>query len=581
MKKKIVSLVLLTTLVVSMISGCGGSSASESTGGKSVSKDNDGNAVEVVESKDVTDDMSKSQTITVWLAKDDYKIYDSYSENPVVTYLNDKFNCKLDFQQPAMGSEQEQFSLMLGTGSYTDVMEVSYCQESVISLYDDGIIRDLAPYIEKNMPNFYAFMNKPENADIKQALYDNEGHFLTIPYQVRLQDELRWGGLVYRRDILDTMTGGFISFPSGNENPTTIEDWDYMLPLMQMYFQAAGMTDYAPLILPSDGFFTTSELLTGFGIGGDFYVEDDTVKYGPTEEGFYNYLQKMKEWYAAGYIYNDFASRTNDLFYLPNTALTYGGAAGTWFGLVAQLDDAMSLPEYGLIVDVKPISSPLDTATTDKLLAVTGLEGGRAAMNSQGFIVSTSCSEEKLLRFLSVCDYLFTDEGAMLRSYGLTADQGASSNKYYHVGGLDDGAYSLVDGVFTYDEKMVPNTGEYSVGGTYNSYVGMRLPGLLNNEYSLQFASESSKIASAAWKGTGRDNNYPGGIMFTVEDSTTKSNDYTNYHDYLVTMVPKFIMGTEELTKESFDAFVAKMDSLGVAEAKEINQRYYDEFMNK
>ena len=41
------------------------------------------------------------------------------------------------------------------------------------------------------------------------------------------------GGLVYRADILDVMTGGNPQFPSGNSEPTTIEDWEYMLPLFK------------------------------------------------------------------------------------------------------------------------------------------------------------------------------------------------------------------------------------------------------------------------------------------------------------------------------------------------------------
>lgn len=141
------------------------------------------------------------------------------------------------------------------------------------------------------------------------------------------------GGLVYRRDILETMTGGNVAFPSGSEEPTTIADWEYMLELMKQYFTAAGLPDYACLILPATGYFSTGELISGFGIGGtDYLKEDGSVGYGIAEDNFYNYLVKMKEWYAKGYIYADFAGRSQDLFYLPNTALTYGGSAGIWFG---------------------------------------------------------------------------------------------------------------------------------------------------------------------------------------------------------------------------------------------------------
>lgn len=556
MKKKVISMMLVGAMTATMLTA--GSWSAETV--------------------KAADDLSEKQDISIWLYKDDYKVYDSYSENPVVTYLNDKFNCKLDFQQPAMGSEQEQFSLMLGTGSYTDVMEITYSQAGVSTLFADDVIRDLAPYVDEYMPNFSAFLNAPENADVKEALYDSEGHLFTIPMGVRTRDELRWGGMVYRRDILDTMTGGNVAFPSGNENPTTVEDWEYMLEQYSNYFAASGMADYACLILPAEGFFATGELLTGFDTAADFFVDDNgEVKYGPTQEGFYNYLVKMKEWFEKGYIYKDFASRTNDVFYLPNTALTYGGAAGIWFGMSGQLDDVMSMPDYNLIVDVKPMASPLGEGC-DKLLAVSGLENGRANQNQQGFVVSTACSEEKTIRFLTLSDYLFSEEGMMLRSYGLTADQGAADNKYYQEGNLAGGAYTVDGDKFTYAEPMVPGVGEIATQNRALSYLGGRLPGLLNSDHEFEYTSESSKNASEIWKGEGIANNYPGAIAFEVDDNDVTTDNYSSYHDYLVTMVPKFIMGTEELTPDTFAAFVEKMNDLGVTENTEIYQKYYDAF---
>ncbi len=569
MKKRMLSLLLIGAMTASMLVGC------------SAKKEGSVPGTETATVEGVADNLDESQDISIWLYKDDYKIYDSYNENPVVQYLNDKFNCTLDFQQPAMGSEQEQFSLMIGTGSYTDIMEITYSQESVMSLYDDGIIQDLAPYLEKYMPNFYAFLNADENKDVKKALYDEGGHLFTIPFQLRTDGTESWGGLVYREDILKTMTGGNVVFPSGNDVPTTIEDWEYMLPLYQQYFAAANLQDSACLILPAEGFFSTGELLTGFGVGSNFYVEDGKVKFGPTQQGFYNYLKKMNEWYDAGYIYKDFASRTTDVFYLPNTALTYAGAAGIWFGLNAQLDDAMSMPEYGLEVNVQPATSPLDTATTSKLLAYTGLDNERATMDTQGYVVSSSCSKEKMIRFMTVTDYLFSEEGAMLRSYGLTADQGAAENEYYKKAGLENGAYTLDGDKFTYAEPLQPNVGAISKDSTTIAYVGQRLPGLMISKYEVENTSESGLRASHMWKGTGKDNNYSNAIIFSAEDSSTKSNNYTNYNDYLVTMAPKFIVGTEKLNEETFKAFVDQMNTLGVEENLKLYQQYYDSYMSK
>lgn len=524
-------------------------------------------------------DLSNHETITVWLYPDDYTYYSSYNDNPVVWYLNEKFNMTLDFQIPPMGSEQDQFNLMIGTGEYTDVFINSYAQDTTAVLYEDGIIRDLAPYLDEYMPNFKAFLDAPENADVKKNLYDPEGHLFSIPAGIRVPDEYEmWGGFVYRYDILETMTGGNVAFPSGNEEPTTVEDWEYMLELMKQYFEAAGFKDYAPLILPATGFIVTGEMVNGFGAAGDFYVVDGEVRYGPATTEFYNYLVKMHEWYEKGYIYKDFASRTTDLFYLPNTALTYGGAAGVWFGLSSQLEDQMSMPEYGLNMFVKAVAAPLDTANGQD-----GSQSGtltmvpeRAESNSNGYNVTTLCSEEKLIRFLTACDFLFTEEGAMMHQYGLDKDHGAAENPIYQELGLTDGSYYFDEnGEFHWHEKMDPGAeGHLETGHLY----GLRLPGLNPVTYIIASDPERAKVASQTWMKYGTGNNYPSAAYATAEESSILTSNYTSYNDYLSVMVPKFITGTEELTEETFRNFVDRLMSLGVEECLKLRQEIYDRY---
>lgn len=578
MKKKLLAMLLVVCMSVGLLAGCG---SSENTDTKSSedSKENETDAETVVK----VDNLEESREITIWMYKDDYKYYDSYANNPVVSYLNNKFNCTLNYQQPAMGSEQEQFSLMLGTGSYTDIMEISYSSEGVTSLYEDGVIRDLAPYLADYAPDLYQWLQETENEDVRDALYDSEGHLFTIPMNVNTSDTLLWGGMVYRRDIIETMTGGYVAFPSGNEEPTTVEDWEYMLELFSQYFTAAALVDSAGLILPYNGYFSTGELLNGFGACSNFYIaEDGIVKYGPTEIEFYNYLVKMHEWYEKGYIYKDFASRTNDVFYLPNTALTYGGAAGIWFGLNSQIGDAMSMPEYGLEMNVLPTAAPLDSENgVEKGLSYLSLYPGRATMNSSGFVVSTSCDEEKLIRWLNICNYLFTDEGGMLKTYGLTVEQDADEDAIYQKGGVIGGAYTFNGADLIYHEKLVPSVGEIAVAGDGMSFVGSRLPGLSINEYENANAVEATVNASAIWRTYGNEQNYPNAISFSASDNDTVSNNYSNYADYLDSMVPKFIMGTEELSAEKWEKFVTEMNALGVTDNTVTYQNYYDEFASK
>ena len=523
------------------------------------------------------EDLSEHVTMTLWLYPDDYEYYSNYSDNPVVQYLNEKFNMTMNFQMPPMGSEQDQFNLMIGTGEYTDIIEVTYSQDNTAVLFKDGVIRDLAPYVEEYMPNFKAFLDDPENEDVYNALYDPEGHLFTIPAAVRVPDEvIQWGGLVYRRDIIETMTGGYVFFPSGEDEPTTVEDWEYMLELMKSYFEVAGFADYAPLILPSNGYFSTGELVNGFGAAGDFYVVDGEVKYGPTTNEFFYYLEKMHEWYEAGYIYQDFASRTGDLFYLPNTALTYGGAAGIWFGLSSQLAGQMSMPEYGLIMDVRGLSSPLDddNGQDGSQSGTIALISERANSNQSGWVVSSKCSEEALIRFLVMADSLFTEEGGMLLQYGLDAEHGSAQNEMYVELGITGGSYYYdSQGNFEWNELVDPR-GESPL--KMIALNGQRLPGLLMVEYANASNSQTTLDANDRWTLYGTANNFPSSAFATAEESEILSKNSTAYTDYLNTMAPKFITGAEELTEESFAEFVQRMNELGVEEATQIRQEIYD-----
>ena len=218
------------------------------------------------------DDPSKNIEFTIWNIADDYKHYTSFEENPAVLYLNKKFNVTIKYQLPPMGAEAQNFTLMLGTGDYTDMMNVMYSSESMSALYEDGVIRDLAPYLEKYMPNYYAILQS--NDELRKMVYDDEGHAFAL-YEMEDLVRNQWGGMMYRKDILDTMTGGNVAFPSGNDKPTTVEDWDYMLPLMKAYFDASGMTETACLIIPACGYIKTGEILAGFGTSGGFLLSED------------------------------------------------------------------------------------------------------------------------------------------------------------------------------------------------------------------------------------------------------------------------------------------------------------------
>lgn len=66
-------------------------------------------------------------------------------------------------------------------------------------------------------------------------------------------------------------------------------------------------------VLPTNGM--NDFVMGGFGVGQTFYVEDDTIKFGPMEEGFRAYMELMNQWYTEGLIYQDYYNYANQIMF--------------------------------------------------------------------------------------------------------------------------------------------------------------------------------------------------------------------------------------------------------------------------
>lgn len=568
-RKKLVAVILCFAMLMSLLSGCKKNVADTNTS-TDTSTTTDTSA-DVTEGEELVINYDEHVEYDFWMPSTSASaVYESYGDNPVVDYLEKKFNVTFNFEQPASGTESDALSIMLGTGEYPDIMNTSYYTGSISQLYDDSVIIDLTEKVEKYMPNYMALINS--DPYIARNLYNDDHQILNL-VQLLNKEDLMWGGFAYRRDILDTMTGNNVFFPSGNADPTTVEDWDYMLPLIKQYFDAAGLAESAPLIIPYNGYFVTGELVSGFGAAGSYFLDETgtTVKYGPTEDGFYNYLAKMKEWYAAGYIYQDFASRTTDLFYIPNTALTYGGAAGIWFGLSSQLGTAMSLPDYGLNVVVKAMSSPIDAAN--------GVQSASVHLKNDvvtygGFVITDKC--ENVERLLEILDFCYSEEGSYLIAYGLDAEHGAADNSYYQEWGMTDGAFTrLEDGTVTKHEKMKVGGELYS---NTEAAIGQRIPGSKNVNGDLTEVNPDQIAADAQWMLYDPTGNLPLHLTKTSEEDAIYVGNQTNIDDYINAEIPKFIMGITDLTPETWAAYKAQIVDFGLEENLGIQQASLDRY---
>jgi putative aldouronate transport system substrate-binding protein len=553
------AMVLTTALLTMTVLSCGGQGRGGTSGKGGVTQ----------APREV--DWSEHETFTIWQQADTNEFYSGYGENPVIWALNKKFNVTLQFEHPVQGTEADAMSLMFGTGEYTDMIPITYYNGSVNQLYEDGVIIDIAEYLDY-MPNYKRLLENEEG--YRRISYNEDGKILQLRgiYAPGRYETFCWGGLMYRRDILETMTGGNVRFPSGGEYPTTIGDWEYVLPLFKSYFESTGAVEYAPLILPYNGYFAYGELLNSFGVAASGeYIKNGIVKNGFYEgDALYKYLKKMREWYDKGWIYKDFASRTNDVFYFPNPALTYGGTAGIWFGFAAQLGDAMSMPQYGMIFDVRAVPSPLSTA--DGITEFANFMIGEP-YPPIGYVFSTKC--KNLPKLLSIIDYNFSEEGGLMFSSGLSKEDGAGENPVLIKAGLADGMY------WYEGDELVVNPAVRNLNR--DEFVATRLPGLWFSHVQLPDILERDRANTKVWNPSPdtKIQPLPSGISYSSEEESTLSGINVQITDYINSTIPKFIMGTLPLNDRAWADFKAQLKALGIDDTLRIRQAAYDRYLKR
>ena len=585
MKKLFLCLCLLTAMA--MIVACGGGNGTADDGGNQAGGQQGAAATPAPAAGAATGeqaaatrgidgiDWSEHVTFTWFMMAtpaNDY--YSDFAHNPVSRYLEHRFNVTFEYHQAPVGTDADHLALMMGAGQHTDVIALASYTGSVSQLYYDNIIVDIAQWLDY-MPNMRNLLET--NPDFNRAARDDFGRILTLP-MINEEPTHPWSGLMYRHDILETMTDGNVQFPSGNDVPTTLADWEYMLPLFLEYFQQAGFADFAPLIIPamgqSMGLFVWGELMNTFGGFHGFYVRNGVVHAGMLEPAMFEYTRTMRDWFERGWIHQDFASQTTGMFFMPNPPLVFGGATGAWFGMTMHMADRMSMPDLGMHFDVRPMPSPMAPGITHRDM-IRRREGDFGV----GLGPAVATSNPDIGRFLAIVDFLYSHEGGMMRQLGLTADQIPPNDTMMARMGMSEGAYWFGD-----DGLVVFHPNSDTAGGHINRAAanGIRFPGFNANSFENAVRTPEMVHAHAMW---GAQDNYtevhplPDQLTPTVEEAAILSANEARIHDLRDQMMASFIMGSVPLNEETWQNFVNQLIDVGYAENRDIWQAAYDRFL--
>ncbi len=531
----------------------------------------------------------------------DSAFYNGYNENPVVRYWLSKEwdpqdgyaprKISVDFSAPAAGEERQAMNTLLATGEYPDVFTTDLATSSVAQMYLDGIALDLTDYVEKYMPNYMDFMKRyPALAPGMSTLVDGEKKYIEL-YTVNEGNQAMWGGYEYRRDWIakygknpetgEAFHGEFdadnnwtddVVFPSGGSDPIYISDWEWMFEIFETAMADLGIEDSYCLSIPYFCYMPMGgDFVSGFNTSFNYYLADDgTCHYGFNEEGMRSYLECMNAWYEKGWLDPQFDERTSDMFYMIDTAAVYSGRVPMWYGLQHQLGNLMdnsngdtTNPINGICVYGAP--QPINDVYGDE--STQGHEPFAYFLRPQiegGVVITNKAEEKDIAALCAAIDYLYSKEGGMERTVGLSREvQAEVQDPFYAEHNLNDGAWHEEG-----DTAYIHVTDLHQEDGLGDAAAAIRL-----NGGGRQYEHIDSEMTSVEAHTQDMWQLYPITGMLGTEVTAQLTADQaeaqglvgTNSSTYVMQAMSDFIRGEVDIEDDAaWNDYVTTLDGYGV-----------------
>ena len=344
-------------------------------------------------------DAASSQTIT------------SYSELLMYQQMCKITGTNVEFIHPSAGSTgTEAFQILMSSGDYPDMIEYLWNTYTggPHQAIEDGVIIALNDYMEDYAPNYYSYMEgekgKEKGYIYKAASISNKGSYYGFK-GLNVGSYRGYAGLYVRKDLLDKWGLGV---------PETIDDWTNVFKTAKENGIKYPLTGNSTLFSLTGA----NTFATAWKIGMNFYVDNGKVKFGPFQPEYKEYLKQMSDWVKAGYVDIDYVTNDNTSIegYMTNgTSIASFGYVGSSLG---KLLPAMAEkdPNYNLVACPFPVMKKGETPIFQPV---------QAEATDPSIAISVQCGaddEDRYKEAIKWCDYLYSDEGILLKAFGIEGD---------------------------------------------------------------------------------------------------------------------------------------------------------------
>lgn len=515
--KRIFTVALACALTVVMLSGC--------------------------ESEQTTSTVGETKTLTYWteLNSGVSSSLQSLGDVEMFRELEKRSGIHIDFIHPPTGQATEQFSLMIASREFPDMIAYNWVSYpgGPDKAINDNVIVALNDYVDSDAPNFKSWVTQDMYA---KASKTDSGKYFGFP-AINLGNARVFGGFCLRGDWLKELN---LSVPE------TIEEWDTVL---RAFKEKKGAT---AALTSNVGFLTAQNgLNSGFDVGNRVYVDGGKVKYGPAEPEYKDFLTQLHAWYADGILDNDYPTNNPSIM---DAKITSGESGAKFCYIGGDISRYMKLmeekdPNYELVAAPYP-----------------SVEKGKAPrfmiseydVQAPFLAITTACADVKTA--VKWVDYFYSEEGRMLVNFGIEGD-----------------TYNMVDGKPVYTDKILHNPEGYSINEAMcrNFQASYPTTGLKQDEnYLTQYYQYPQQInAFQLWAKdveSGSKTKIPQ-ITPLLEESEEMATLGTEIITYTEEMILKFVQGTEPLS--NYDAFVDGLKRLNLDRYLELQQTAYDRYL--
>ena len=525
--------VLATAMVGTLLTGCGGGSASTtaSTGdgtGAASSTESSGDG-------DNTYTMFMRSTYVDWIKE--LKWYDVAEERTGIHV--DYISGPEEFNDVYSEIDQRVIS-----GDLPDAVMTKLAQTNVYG--PQGVFADLAPYIEKYAPNLQKYID--DNPDYKALVTDADGHIYGLCKETPIFADL----IGYRVD----------QFKAAGIDPdsiVTIDDFTKALETLKAYYGKDNPNYY-----PLTGRDTAIRFASWFGAASNISSTESNGIYinghykdGSIDimnDGAYKMVETMKKWYDEGLIQPEWVAGTFGEADWEAAMLNGNGSVfydyynrAEWFMENGGPDND---PNYqmGVLNFIKD-----DNGNPQKMTV--SMKYNDECVTA----VNANCSEDKIKTILTFIDYFYTEEGEILANYGVEGESfktDANGDKEFIVDYQTEEAtpagekrWSFLSDRFTVC-KPVDNEGFFK----WNAPLIAEATGRL-------FTDENLGTSYV--------------LRFTDDQSKEITNLLASVYDAQMSGITQFIDGTRELTPDNWAAFQQEMNDMGLSRIEEIQLAAY------